>query len=174
MELYLLFQSAQSGDEESVLKLYDKFLPKIKKCSRKLNYDTAETDIVIQFLEFIKNTNFNALNYKCDGAVVNYTSKFFTNAYLNLLKKYKTKIQYVYLDAEDTFVREVPYYDKTEDLDIYLSCLTELQRKVIILKYIYGYSDNEIAKKLQISRQAVNRVKNRGFNTIKEKILEIT
>jgi len=174
VELYLLFRDAQLGDEESILKLYYKFLPKIKKCSRNLNYETAETDIVIRFLEFIKNTNFSALNSKCDGAVVNYTNKFFVNTYLNLLQTQKTKIQYVYLDDENTFVKDVPYYDEIDDFEnVYLSYLTELQRKIIILKYVFGYSDNEIAKILQISRQAVNRTKNRGLDTIKEVISEI-
>ncbi len=174
MELYLLFQAAQLGDEESILKLYNKFLPKIKKCGRNLNYETAETDITIRFLEFIKNTDFNALNSKCDGAVVNYTNKFFINAYLNLLKTHKSKIQYVYLDDENTFIKDVPYYDEIDDLEnVYLSYLTELQKKIIIFKYIYGYSDNEIAKSLKISRQAVNRTKNRGLNTIKAAIREI-
>ncbi|WP_313340751.1 sigma-70 family RNA polymerase sigma factor [Sedimentibacter sp.] len=171
MELYLLFRAAQSGDEESILKLYDKFLPKIKKCGRNLNYETAETDIVILFLEFIKNTDFSALNSKCDGVVVNYTNKFFINAYLNLLKTHKSKIQYVYLDDENTFINDVPYYDEIDDLEnAYLSYLTELQKKIIILKYVYGYSDNEIANSLRISRQAVNRAKNRGLNAIKEAI----
>lgn len=174
MGLYLLFQSAQLGDEESILKLYNKFIPKIRKCARLLNYETAETDITIRFLEFIKNTNFNALNSKSDGAVVNYTNKFFNNAYLNLLRTHMSKIKYVYLDDENTFTNDIPYYDKRDDLeDAYLSYLTELQKKIIILKYVYGYSDDEIAKDLQISRQAVNRTKNRGLDTIKEAIREV-
>ena len=171
MELYLIFQDAQSGDKESILKLYYKFLPKIKKCSRNLNYETAETDIVIKFLEFIKNTDFNSLNSKCDGAIVSYTNKFFDNTFFNLLQKQKSKFQLIYLDDENTFIKDIPYYDEISDFDsVYLSGLTELQKKVIVLKYVCAFSDCEIAKKLQISRQAVNRTKNRGLDNIREQI----
>ncbi len=53
MDLYLTYKLAQTGDEEAILKLYKMFLPKIKKCGRNLDYDTAETDITIRFLEFM-------------------------------------------------------------------------------------------------------------------------
>lgn len=71
MSLFSIFKFAQMDDDNAILILYNKFLPKIKKCSRSLNYEMAETDITIRFLEFIKNTNFDTLISKCDGAIVN-------------------------------------------------------------------------------------------------------
>ncbi len=168
MSLYLTFQAAKMGDEESVLFLYNKFLPKIKKCSRRLNYETAESDIIIRFLEFIKNTNFEALNSKCDGAIVNYTNKFFDNTYVNLLCAKKPQMQFIYLNDENNFTQDVPYYDDQSYLEMNcFSYLTELQKKIIVYRYIYGYSVQEIAQKLNVSRQAVNRAKNRGIKIIK-------
>ncbi|HAQ41984.1 MAG TPA: hypothetical protein DCM73_14895 [Clostridiales bacterium] len=49
----------------------------------------------------------------------------------------------------------------------YFSFLTELQKKIIVYRYIYGYSSQEIAQKLKVSRQAVNRTKNRAIKVIK-------
>lgn len=168
MSLYSIYQSAKIGDEESVLFLYDKFLPKIKKCGRSLNYEAAETDITIRFLEFIRNTDFEALKSKCDGAVINYTNRFFVNTYINLLNSKKPQMQLIYIDDENSFTRDIPYYDDPSNLGMdCFSRLTELQRKVIVYRYIYGYSEQEIAQKLKISRQAVNRAKNRGIKVIR-------
>jgi len=168
MSLFSIFKSAQMGDEEAILLLYNKFLPKIKKCAINLNYETAETDITIRFLEFIKNTNFDSLISKCDGAVTSYTNKFFDNTYKNLLISKGTHVSLIYLNDENSFIRDVTYYDDQSNLELdCFSHLTELQRKIIIYRYIYGYSVQEIAQKLKISRQAVNKAKNRGIKSIR-------
>lgn len=168
MGLFSIFKSAQMGEEEAILMLYNKFLPKIKKCSINLNYETAETDITIRFLEFIKNTNFDALISKCDGAVVNYINRFFDNTFVDLLNSRSTHIFFVYLDDENSFIKSLSTYDDQSNLDIdYFTFLTELQKKIIVYRYIYGYSSKEIAQKLKVSRQAVDRTKNRAIKIIK-------
>ncbi len=169
MSLFSVFKAAQTGDEEAVLMIYNMFLPKIKKCGRSLHYETSETDITIKFLEFIKNTDLDRMISKNDGAIVNYINKFFTNTCINLLKARRDSPQIIYLDGENTFIKDIPYYDELPDLESsYFKYLTNLQKKIIVLKYIYGFSDQEIAKSLDISRQAVNRAKNRGISIIKE------
>jgi RNA polymerase sigma factor (sigma-70 family) len=168
MDLYSIYKLAQAGDEQSILKLYNKFLPKIQKCGRNLYYDEAETDITIRFLEFIRKTNFDSLISKCDGAVISYTNKFFENTYKNLLISRGTHVPLIYLDDENSFTNDVTYYDDQSDLenDCFLF-LTELQRKIIVYRYIYGYSIQEISDKLNVSRQAVNRTKNRAIKIIR-------
>lgn len=49
-----------------------------------------------------------------------------------------------------------------------LGLLSSRQRQIITYKYIYGYSDIEISRFLNISRQAVNRLKTRAIRTIRE------
>ena len=46
--------------------------------------------------------------------------------------------------------------------------LSEIQRQVISLKYWYGYSEVDIAQMLHITRQAVNRTKNRAINELRK------
>lgn len=168
MDLFSTFQLAKTGDKESITILYNKFKHTLCNYGRKLNYETAETDLVIHFLEFIKKTHWENLNSKCDGVITSYTNKFFYNTYLNLLIAKKPNKASVYLDDEKSFIHDVPVYDdKSLVKSVYFSSLTNLQKKIIIYKYIYGYSEQEIAKKLNISRQAVNRAKNRGLKIIK-------
>ena len=45
--------------------------------------------------------------------------------------------------------------------------LTEEQQNVLEKKFIKGYSNSEIAEKLNISRQAINQCKNRAFEQIR-------
>ena len=52
-----------------------------------------------------------------------------------------------------------------EDL---LNTLPEVQKTIIKEKYIKDHSDIEIAKKLNITRQAVNRSKNRAIENLKK------
>jgi DNA-directed RNA polymerase specialized sigma24 family protein len=44
--------------------------------------------------------------------------------------------------------------------------LSEKQRIVVIAKFVSGYSDVEIAKFLNISRQAVNKLLRRALKTL--------
>ncbi len=52
-KLYEILKKAQNGSEEHVIELYNKFLPLIKGYGRKLNYEEAESDLIIFLLEYI-------------------------------------------------------------------------------------------------------------------------
>jgi len=55
--LELLVLSVQSGNQESCIIAINKFNPIIKKYSRKLNYDEADTDLVICLLKTLSKLN---------------------------------------------------------------------------------------------------------------------
>ena len=46
--------------------------------------------------------------------------------------------------------------------------LTKKERQVIEYKFLVGKSDSEIGEMLNISRQAINKTKNRALNKLKE------
>ena len=46
--------------------------------------------------------------------------------------------------------------------------LSERQRAAVALRYIYGYSDAEIAHRLGITRQEVNRLERLGLEILRE------
>ena len=48
--------------------------------------------------------------------------------------------------------------------------LTESQRKILLLEYISGYSNAEIARKLGVTRQAVFRCKKRAMKKTKKEL----
>lgn len=49
-----------------------------------------------------------------------------------------------------------------------IESLSKKQHIVLKLSYLYGFSDIEIAKKLNISKQAVNKIKKRGLKILNE------
>ena len=53
------------------------------------------------------------------------------------------------------------------DLEKGYKRLTKRERKVIILYYLEGYKDEEIAKLYGINRQNVNRQRKRGISKLK-------
>jgi RNA polymerase sigma factor (sigma-70 family) len=48
-----------------------------------------------------------------------------------------------------------------------LEQLPEKQRNILKQIYIYGYNESEIARKLHISRQAVNKTKKKALENLK-------
>lgn len=63
---------AQSGDDQAMLNLISKFLPLIKKYARKLGYEDAANDLIVDFIEFVSKWNLNNFYQSSDGAVVKY------------------------------------------------------------------------------------------------------
>lgn len=56
---------------------------------------------------------------------------------------------------------------ETQFLEDALERLSDKQRLVVVYKYLYGYSDEEISAFLRITRQAVNRLKIRAMEQLR-------
>ncbi|WP_129596241.1 RNA polymerase sigma factor [Anaerophilus nitritogenes] len=168
MELYNLLQQAHNGHKEAVISIYLRFNPTIKKFSRKLRYEEAETDLIIALLELIRDINLNKLHMQSDGAIVNYIYRFLKNKSINLLKKnilqnLKT------VPLESTIISDAKIHiDSMIFTSSLINSLPSLQREVIKRKFVQEFSDREIANLLGISRQAVNRAKNRGLHNLRK------
>lgn len=173
MRLYYLLLKAQRGEAGAVMDMCLKFNPIIKKLSKKLGYEESETDLIIAFLETLKEIKIDKFHIKSDGAIVNYIYRLLSNKSVNLFKKNVSKnIQTTQLDL-DILIDPVSIdFDSQIFIANILNSLPLLQRKVLRKKFIDDFSDKEIAESLGISRQAVNRAKNRGLMNLR-KILDI-
>lgn len=79
-------------------------------------------------------------------------------------------IDYVYSN-EDEYQNYFGTYDNYNlEIDEYLSYLNDDERKVIVYKYINGYSQSEIAKLLNTSQSSVSRSEVRGLERIRNKV----
>jgi len=170
-QLFELAKKARNGNNDALLEILYAFKPAIKKFSRQLNYDCAEIDLTIFLIETLRKMNLSKLYMKNDQIIVGLIYKSLTNKKIDLFRKHvlNTKEQ---VELPSELVQEKPFEDLETKmvLKAALNSLSELQRNVLIKKYFNGYSDTEIASKLNISRQAVNRAKNRALEKLRELI----
>lgn len=174
-KLHLIVYKCQKGDKNSLMEIIHKFEPLLKKYSRKLNYEDAKDDLILTLIEAVIFLPINTKEYlKKDECIVGYISMAIKNQYINLSKKYckiynnETEL---YDNVNTRLSKNIYEYSDNKILICQLlGKLTSLQKEIIIKKFFKNYSDNDIAKQLKVSRQAVNRIKNRALKNMKEEI----
>lgn len=169
--LYDLVKSAQLNDEASLVELIMKFKPLISKLSKKLIYEEAETDLIIEFINIILNINLNNFNHHNDGALVSYFHLTLKRKGIDLFRKSIKKldedleINLDIIQVEDDSKQVISRLFAEELLEN--ACLSSKQRLILTEKYINDLSDNEIGTKLNISRQAVNGLKRKAIENLR-------
>ncbi len=155
------------------MELYYKFLPLIKGYGRKLNYEEAESDLIIFLLEYISKANFDKFRNRSDGEIVNYIKLLFKNKSIDILRKLMNKK--IEIKIIDTEIIYNDYYKNLEEEYIFslMKNLNDTQKKIIIGRYIYGYSDDELSKIFKISRQAVYKQRKKAIELIKIEIAKL-
>lgn len=168
MNLTEIALNAANGNEEAIVVIIKKFMPTILKFSRELNYEEAETDLVIGLLEKLPKISNKIVMDTHEGIVVNYIYQILKNRKIDLFRKYIFNVEKEILNDEilDLSSYMVDYNQRME-IDGYLSKLTEKQKKIILLRYYHGFSDAEIAEKFKISRQSVNKIHQRALEKLK-------
>ena len=175
MYLYNLITEYRNGNRSSLEILFNKFNPLIKKISRELNYEESNSDLNIFFIELINNIDLSKFNKISDFIIISYIRTALLNKKVDLIRKRKK----INIESYHTEMNGLiyDYYSRIEDevcfKNYIQSRLKGVQQKVIIYKYLKGYSDIEISQILNISRQAVNSAKNRAFKTIREDYTDI-
>lgn len=167
--LYETIKAIQSGDCEKIADVINIFRPTINKFSRKLKYEEAETDLIIAFIEMLKAMNLKKFDSNNEGAIVNYIYSTMKNKHVDLFRRYVKRQKEEFEINLDIIVNIEKYSIESgafiEDL---LNRLPEMQKMILKEKYIKDHTDIEIAEKLHITRQAVNKSKNRGLKTLRE------
>ncbi len=169
--LYATLCAANDYDEQAICTIVDKFKPLLKKYAYHLNYDCAETDLIIFLLELIRKVEWRSLSNLSESALVNYIVHALRNKKNDLFRKSKRSLQEVRL-MEEYLCQEDSDIINAISIQQLLKQLTDKQRKVIIYKFLLGLSDSEIGIKMKISRQAVNQIKNRSLITLKELLMK--
>lgn len=122
----------------------------IEHYARKLKTNSAQCDLW-GFLWILQAT-------KQPPPSDRYIAVCLRNEYIRLSKE-KSRTQ----NLCDGIAGESIDYDLRLDLAAALRCLTENERRAVLLTAIQGYTAADVATMLGISRQAVNQCKLRGF-----------
>ncbi len=176
-DLFKLVEMSKNKDDEALLELILRFKPTIQKFKRQLHYEEAETDLIISLIEIINKIDLKKAK-KNEAILIKYIHSCLNNKKRDLLKQrihhFNEKVEFVELNLEKI---ENPQYNNNEDNLFLCDLLKDLpfcQKRVIVDKFIKGYRDTQIAKTLNISRQAVNRLKNRGLENIRKEIARMS
>jgi RNA polymerase sigma factor (sigma-70 family) len=171
--IYNLINCIQKGDEDALLEMINRFEPLIKKLSKKMIYEKSETDLIIFFIQILQSLDLGKFSKFSEASLVRYIQVSLNNKAIGCSKRhYLYKIEEVHLDFDMFYADTNTGVDISTKLAIHelleLNELSQRQREVLKRYYLYGYSDIEIAQKLNISRQAVCKSRNRGLNIIRD------
>ena len=157
----------QNGSQKSQEDFIVEFMPIIKKYSRWLNYEDSQQDLVLFFIELL--SKYSLQNYKSDAEFISYISKSFYHQYIKLSTQQQTKKKLV-VPFQDNYIsdseNEIPSDNKILISQL-LKHLSQTQKRILTLKYYYGFTDLDISAKLGLSRQTVNKQKNLALRELK-------
>ena len=164
-DLLNIVYKVQEGSERATEESLDIFQPLFGKYSSRLRNEDIKQELSLFLLEQLKN--YPASTFQSDGAFVQYIARSVYHEYIRFSKRQKERISILQpLNGEMTYVS---HSNMEEQLDIndLLHHLSQYQRNILILKYYYGYAEQEIGDKLHVSKQAVNKQKHQALHTLK-------
>lgn len=168
MNLYKQLKKAQNGDENAMEDIYLSFYLNIKKWSKKLDYEEGETDIIINFLKFIKDINVEKFKEKNDKEIEKFIYTFIKNRSIDLMRRNKVRKEDILpIDYDVLYDEKASDFDSNTFVLSLVNTLPKRQRTVIVEKFIHQHRVKEIAQRLGITKQAVNGLERRGLRNLK-------
>ena len=171
----VLIKESNQGNRVSTEKLLEKFKPLIKKYSFLLHYEDAESELQLFLLELFRKIPSELLEEGNNGKLINYISISINNHYKHLLSTIIKNKNYLPISAlsenQKIMVLSALSHEFNHDIEIIQtlqSALTKNEYDVIILRYFFQYSIQEIAFIKSSSRQSVNQTHNRAIKKIKK------
>ena len=172
-----LIRSAQKDDEHAMLQLINRFDKLFQKYGRKLRYENAKNDLIVDFIELIKTFDFEKINNTSDGAIVNFLVKSTYRFYLKHLEIFmnKSNMEVPLCDLDSSQVqileRRLAMQDSLSVSELFpKNVLTLKEQKILIAIYQEGRSVSDVAAFLHVSRQNINQIKKRAESKIRKKL----
>ena len=171
-----LIRVAKENDENAMLEIIEKFQPLINKYYRSSYYnEDIKSSLELKLIEIIKiEINLNNLRDNNEGTIVNYITSCLYHHYLAVCGKNDMKSKNEIGCENDTLIdlfdaRKFASDGKIEDnllFEALKDILTEREFKCVYYIVFMGYTAEELAKKLNITKQACNQCKKRAFKKI--------
>lgn len=165
-------------DDEAALQLLEMFDKLLKKYARLLGTEDAYEELRLFFFELLDRLKCKNLCGNSDGYAVSYISKSVKNQYIALSKARNSRKEDTFSDMSEeqmVYVEQIAATDDRVDISSYFPSGNKLsEREKLILQqfFVDDYPIEEIAQRLNISRQAVNQAKKRALNKIREALNE--
>ena len=172
-----LIKKKKKDDEHAMLQLINRFDKLFQKYGRKLRYEDAKNDLIVDFIELIKTFDFEKINNTSDGAIVNFLVKSTYRFYLKHLEIFmnKSNMEVPLCDLDSSQVqileRRLAMQDSLSVSELFpKNVLTLKEQKILIAIYQEGRSVSDVAAFLHVSRQNINQIKKRAESKIRKKL----
>lgn len=165
-------------NETAALQLLEMFDKLLKKYARLLGTEDAYEELRLFFFELLEKLKSKELCSESDGYAVNYISKSVKNQYIAISKARNVRREDTFSDMSEeqmVYVEQIAATDDIMDISSYFPSedkLSEREKTILRDFFVYEFSIEEIAQKLNISRQAVNQAKNRALRKIRKALDE--
>lgn len=177
-ELYNMVIMAKKGDRLAIENIINLFEPAILSNIKdlysynfinKFDIEDNKQELILAILNSIKMIPIEKQSFCNDGCIINYINRSIKNKKLEFLNKYfkRYKIENQYEFDFNLIICNENNIDSQVIFEDLVSNLNENERNIIENKFLLEKSDVEIGHMLHISRQAVNKTKNRALNKLK-------
>ncbi len=160
-ELLPIVQEIQQRDMRHFPEFYAAFEKLIRCYGVRFSDDDAAQELTVFLLELVYSLDCDQFLPDDSEALKRYIAVAIRNRYIALSKQ-----RQAHEKMANELLEGMGAFSMNEDSLVLRNALRELpdkQRLAVTYHYVYGYSDREIADRLRITRQAVNRLKNRGL-----------
>lgn len=157
--LHSHIKDIKDGNRSALIHVINMFNPIIQKYARFLNYEDAASELTEHLIECV-----DKIKLTSEPQEITYFAKCIKNKYVSLEKlKRQLPVPFEYIDDI-----ECESFNNSCDMISIIESLPKRQRQIIIYRYYYGYSDQEIAKKLDMSRQGVCKARKKTLLYLKQ------
>lgn len=163
-----LILKARTNDKKAMHKILQTFSAQMKSYSQKLAQEDTLQDLTVFLIELVYKLRKNIVTLQNEKILLAYLSRSLRHKYLNLAHKH-TIHQITEINLTEDL--NIQYYDHKEQeifMNDLLKELTSKEKTILSLLYFYGFSIKEIAQFNNVTRQAVNQIKNRALRKLKK------
>lgn len=165
--LLALLEKFKQGDMAVFPVLFGEFEGLIRYYSQRLEGEDDFQELSVNFLEMLYKINISAFKADKSDTLQRYIAVSIRNRYINISKRNSLrKIKTTPLSEEYFFVKEDLCMGQI--LKDALSTLPPKQRRIITYKYIYNFSDTQIAEYFGTTPQAVGQLKGRALKNLRD------
>lgn len=153
-----VIEKAKMGDNQSLEKLITKFEPIINSISWKGKSEYLRTDLTIFLIKLIKGIKLSCIKNLSDEALVKYIQKSLYREFYKLNKGsliMEVELNDIFNSSSNEY-QDIEYKILLDEFEA-KSIITESQKYMLLKKYCYLSTEQEIAKELNVSRQAINK-----------------
>ena len=177
-ELRKMILLSKQGDKFALEKLIERFNPAINsniklidsyKSLNKYDLEDNKQEIILALINAVKVIPLEHDSFGNDGKITNYINKAIQNKRLEFSKRFSKNEKIEYKSALNC-VDDLFNYESFEEeiiVNDLFDRLSETEKFIMKKRFLSGKSDVEIGEMLDVSRQAVNKTKNRALKKLK-------